>query len=706
MLNFTATRTLSVSGPALPASADGEPLLQVRSVTGCERISEIYEYQINLTTPADPALASGLTANLDLKAMIGKSLTVTVQLDGSGTWFPGMTGEANTGAGERQISGLVFAARYVGQTARQDNYEIKIKPWIELTRHRTDYQIFQQQTVVDIIDNILQAHYVYSYDKRLSNVYAKMDYQVQYGESDFAFIQRLMQEHGIYWFFEHSNGFHRLILVDQISAHQYTDSEAYRTLRYKAPDGRMDEEYVSEFQFTQSLRPGIWTTDDYDFKKPKADISARNELPQSTVHNHLERYEWPGDYVDPSQGEAFASVRMQELRAGGELGHGSGNLRNVACGTVFDLVRHPSARANQKYLVLGATFTAEELADSTATGEYVIQTSFDVQPATVMFRPRRTVSKPRTTGPQTAVVTGAPGSEIWTNEYGQVKLKFFWDRSSVKDQNSSCWVRVSYPWTGSNYGSIHIPRVGTEVIVDFENGDPDRPIVIGRVYNAASMPPWTLPDNATQSGMLSRSTKAGNYENANAIRFEDQKGAEELWIHAERDQRIEVEHDESHWVGNDRKKNIDANETTNVKQNRTETVGLNETVAVKMNRTKAVGMNDTTVVGMNRTVTTVLDEKVSVGKDGTYTVGMKRKDSVGVDYDLKVGHKLKIDAGKTVDVSSGGTASVKAKDKLTLQCGQASISLESNGNIVISGTVVGIQGSQGVAIKGQTVDIN
>jgi type VI secretion system secreted protein VgrG len=682
------------------------PLLQVRSVSGTEQLSEIYEYTITLYTPADPAMGSALTANLDLKAMIGKSLTVTIQLDGSGTLFSGAADNANLGAGEREISGLVFEAKYIGQTARQGNYEIKIRPWIELTRNRIDYRIFQRQTVVDIIDNVLKDRYVYSYDKRLSNVYPELEYQVQYGESDFTFIQRLMQENGIYWFFEHSKGFHRLVLVDQISTHKFAESEAYRKLMYKAPDGRMDEECISEFEFTQSLRPGVWSTNDYDFKKPKANIAAVNELPQKTAHNQLEQYEWPGDYVDPAQGAAFARVRMQQLRAGGELGHGSGNIRNIACGTVFELTNYPSGNANQKYLVLGATFFGEELGDSTATGEYSIRTSFDVQPANVMYRPRRTIGKPRTTGPQTAVVTGAPGSEIWTNEYGQVKLKFFWDRSPVKDQDSSCWVRVSYPWVGTNYGSINIPRVGTEVIVDFENGDPDRPIVIGRVYNAASMPPWTLPANATQSGTLTRSTKEGAYENANAIRFEDQKGAEELWMHAEKDQRIEVEHDESHWVGNDRTKTIDGNETVTVKKNRTESVSMNETITVGMNRTEAVGMNETIVVGMNRMVTTAVSQEVTVGMNGTYTVGMMREDSVGVNYELSVGQNLTISSGKVITVNSGGTAAYSAKDKLTLQCGQAAISLESNGNVVISGKIVNVQGSQQVGINGGIVDIN
>ncbi|QYD69448.1 type VI secretion system tip protein VgrG [Paraburkholderia edwinii] len=706
MPKFTATRTISARGASLPTSVSGEPLLKLRSVRGTERLSEIYEYSLHLYTPADPSLSDELTSNLDLKAMIGKSLTVTIDLDGAGASSRSPAPQANTGAGKREISGLVFAAKYLGRNARQSHYQITIKPWIELARQRTDYRIFQRQSVVEIIDSVLKDQYMYSYVKRLSNDYAKLEYQVQYGESDFAFIQRLMQEHGIYWFFEHSNGFHRMVLVDQISAHKFADSEAYRTLLYKTSDGRIDEEHISEFDITQSLRPGVWTTDDYDFTKPKAVITASNELPQHTAHNQLERYEWPGDYVDPAQGDAFARVRMQQLRAEGETGHGKGNVRNIACGTVFELDRYPVGSANQKYLVLGATFDGREIVDATQTGDYAITTEFDVQPANTMYRPRRTISRPRTTGPQTAIVTGAPGSEIWTNEYGQVKLKFHWDRSPVKDQNSSCWVRVSYPWTGTNYGSINIPRVGTEVIVDFENGDPDRPIVTGRVYNAASMPPWTLPDNATQSGTLTRSSKNGAYGNANAIRFEDRTGAEELWIHAEKDQRIEVEHDESHWVGNDRKKKIDGNETVHVQKNRTETVAMNETIAVGMNRTEAVGMNETVVVGLNRMISTLVSQEVSVGMNGMYSVGVMRTDSVGVNYQLSVGQNLQASAGKVLNVSSGGTAAYTAKDKLTLQCGQAAISLESNGNIVISGKIVGIQGAQQVGINGGVVDIN
>lgn len=417
--------------------------------------------------------------------------------------------QANIGAGEREISGLVFKAKYLGKTARDSAYEIRIRPWIELARERTDYRIFQRQSVVEIIDSMLKEQYMYSYVKRLSNVYPALDYQVQYGESDLAFIQRLMQEHGIYWFFEHSDGFHRMVLVDGVNTHRPSHSEAYRTLIYHTRDSKIDEECVEEFELTQSLRPGAWTTDDYDFKKPKAIITARNELPQNTAHNELELYEWPGDYVDPSHGEDFARVRMQQLHAEGEIGRGKGNLRNVACGTVFDLKRYPVERANQKYLVMVATFHGEELGDTTDAGAL---DQDRVRRATCQRSVQAESNHSEATHDRAANRSGhgAPGSEIWTNEYGQVKLKFFWDRSPVRDQNSSCWVRVSYPWTGPNYGSIQIPRVGTEVIVDFENGDPDRPIVIGRVYNAVSMPPWSLPGNATQSGTLTCSSKGAH----------------------------------------------------------------------------------------------------------------------------------------------------------------------------------------------------
>ncbi|WP_144111585.1 type VI secretion system tip protein TssI/VgrG [Paraburkholderia sp. BCC1886] len=541
-------RTVTVRGPALPLLASGEAALQLSAIDGHENLSAIFRYTLDLLTTPALAQPDDEAANLDLTAMLGKELTVSIQLDGTNP------GEPTT----REISGLVTEARFVEQRSRQCHYQAIVRPWLYLADQRSDYRIFQHKTVVEIIDEVLKP-YLYLHDKRLSVRYPNLTYQVQYGETDFAFIQRLMQEHGIYWFFEHSQGVQRLVLVDHVGAHKPVQSAAWQTLAYRPPGHDIDREYVDAFRVAESLQPDRWTTDDFDFEHPKADLSARSTSVRASAHHALERYEWPGDYTDVVDGERVAKLRMEEVRCHAGRSWGRGQVRNVVCGTTFTLSGYPKANGNREYLVIGARFAATETGASSGSGEFGFVTEFQVQPATAVFRPPRNVPKPRTSGPQTAIVVGPRGQEIWTDQYGRVKLKFHWDRSPVCDHDASCWVRVSYPWTGSHFGAINVPRVGTEVIVDFENGDPDRPIVTGRVYNALTMPPWDLPANATQSGMLTRSLK-GHYGTANAIRFEDRQGAEELWIQAERNLRTEVENDETHSVLANRSTSVGGNE--------------------------------------------------------------------------------------------------------------------------------------------------
>ncbi|WP_277183580.1 type VI secretion system tip protein TssI/VgrG [Caballeronia sp. BR00000012568055] len=745
-----SNRTVSISGAALPAASLGESALVLRSIRGEEQLSCVYAYTIDCCTPLESIMSKQEAANLDLKSMLGKELTVSIQLEGMGSFVSGLAGGAggsNIGSGTREISGVVTKAQYIGQSSRQSQYRLVLEPWFSLARQNSDFRIFQRLTVVEIIEQVF-AKYMYSYDMRLGEQYPVLDYQVQYGETDFHFVQRLMAEHGIYWFYEHSDGFHRMILVDGLGAHKPVESAAYQTIRFYPPGHKTDEEHIDNFGLDGSLQSGRWVTNDFDFKKPGAALIVQNDLPLETAHNDFERYEWPGDYTDPSHGEQFARVRMEEVRAKGELAEGSGNVRDIVCGTTFRLEGYPHDAANQEYLVIGSYIHASEADQTSGAGKYSFTSSFVVQPATTIYRPPRDgYAKPRTSGPQTAIVTGPAGQEIWTDQYGRVKLSFHWDRSGVKDQSSSCWVRVSYPWAGGGYGGVNIPRVGSEVIVDFENGDPDRPIVVGRLYNAESMPPWELPGNATQSGMLSRSMKGG-VETANGIRMDDRQGAEELWMQAQKDMNTTVKNNGSTSVGNDNSMSVGGNHSMSVTGDSSSTVTGNENSAVTGTHTQQVtgAVTQTYEAGQTRNITSggyneditgdtnsAIKGKYSGFRDGEWertitqastdnhlsgrTVNVKGMDTHGVEGDVEhgaTGHRyvsaneMAHSAETSLSMFGKANADVRSDSLVTLGVGKGGpgISIDSNKiEIAVEGSIITIDKS-GVSVNGAKISLN
>ena len=309
-------------------------------------------------------------------------------------------------------------------------------------------------------------------------------------------------------------------------------------------------------------------------------------------------------------------------------------------------------------------------------------------------------------GSQTAVVVGQSGEEIWTDSQGRVKVQFYWDRNGKKNDDSSCWVRVATSWAGKNWGFIQIPRIGQEVIVDFLEGDPDRPIVTGRVYNADQTPPYTLPGDQTQSGVKSRSSKGGGTDNFNEIRFEDKKGSEQIVIHAEKDEQIDVENNESVTIGKDRTESVGANESITIGKNRTESVGGDESVSVDGNRTHSVTKNESVSVDGNRSLT--------VAKDETIDVTGKRTDSVGKNEDVTIGENRSGNIGKDDTLSVGKNLAMDAGDSVTIKTGDASITMKKNGDIKIKGNNITIEGSgkinvkasSDVTIKGSKVSTN
>lgn len=571
----SGTHNVTLSGSAVP---DG--MLLFASLGGTETVGELFTYSIKLKTPdilnldyVSPA------ANLQLKPMVGKDLCVNIELDGGG---------------KRYISGLVTAARVVGHQGRSVVYELRLEPWLKTLTHTSDYKAFQNKNVVNILDEVLD-EYPWPVEKRLVENYPTRAWQVQYGETDFDFIQRLMQEWGIYWWFEHNENSHTLVLADAINVHKACADSPL--VCYYQKGLKLDKEFIHTITANESLRSGQWVLNDFDFMKPRSLLKSTVANPRETGLAEYEHYEWPGDYFTKSEGEMLTRIRMEEQRSPGSQVQGSGNIRTLMTGFTFTLENYPTAEVNREYLLVQTTLFIQDNAQHSGQEQHFsYSTSFELHPTSEVYRPQRTLSKPHTKGPQSAIVTGPAGQEIWTDKYGRVKVQFGWDRYGKNDENSSCWVRVSYPWAGKGFGMIQIPRIGQEVLVDFKNGDPDLPIIVGRTYNQDTMPPWGLPGAATQSGFYSH-TIGGGPTNANALRFEDKPGGEEVWLHAEKDQRIEVNNNESHWVGNNRLKVIDKTETAIIGEKRSLTVQ----------------MDDTSLAGQNKTIQAVQNLRLAAG---------------------------------------------------------------------------------------------
>ncbi|MEJ1866616.1 type VI secretion system tip protein TssI/VgrG [Escherichia coli] len=574
-LTGSGTHNVTLSGSAVP---DG--MLLFASLGGTETVGELFTYSIKLKTPDILNLGYvSPAANLQLKPMVGKDLCVNFELDGGG---------------KRYISGLVTAARVAGHQGRSVVYELRLEPWLKILTHTSDYKAFQNKNVVEILDEVLD-EYPWPVEKRLVENYPTRAWQVQYGETDFDFVQRLMQEWGIYWWFEHSENSHTLVLADAINVHKACADSPL--VCYYQKGLKLDKEFIHTITANESLRSGQWVLNDFDFMKPRSLLKSTVANPRETGLAEYEHYEWPGDYFTKSEGEMLTRIRMEEQRSPGSRVQGSGNIRTLMTGFTFTLENYPTAEVNREYLLVQTTLFIQDNAQHSGQEQHFsYSTSFELHPTSEVYRPQRTLSKPHTKGPQSAIVTGPAGQEIWTDKYGRVKVQFGWDRYGKNDENSSCWVRVSYPWAGKGFGGIQIPRIGQEVLVDFKNGDPDLPIIVGRTYNQDTMPPWGLPGAATQSGFYSH-TIGGGPTNANALRFEDKTGGEEIWLHAEKDQRIEVNNNESHWVGNNRLKVIDKTETAIIGEERSLTVQ----------------MDDTSLAGQNKTIQAVQNLRLAAG---------------------------------------------------------------------------------------------
>ncbi len=632
-----------------PANFDsvlGFDVLMLSQMFAREQVSGLFEHELTLISE---------DLNIDLYKLLGTHARVRLELPAGGV---------------RYFSGYVAEFTFAGYRDNFAEYRLVLRPWLWLLTRASNNRIFQKKTVPDIIKLVCQNHGFSDIDMRLNRKYDDREFCVQYRETDFDFLSRLMEDEGIYYFFEHEENKHTLVLADDVSAH--VSFPEYDRIPWYPPDEKdhRRREHFNRWAMTNAVRSGQFTLRDWDFANPN-EMEVVSKLHKGHDKDEYERYSYPGGYVGIAEGEAIARRNLEAAQSSHEVLTGSGDVRGLVAGFLFTLEKFPRDDQNREYLILESVHRMHlggyDSGGVDADDDFAYGCSITALPSRYPYRPLRKTPKPRMHGPQTAIVVGDAGEDIWTNEFGQVKVQFHWDRDGNRDENSSCWVRVGQVWAGKQWGAQFLPRIGHEVIVDFLEGDPDRPIIIGSVYNGANKPPYELPANQTQSGIKTRSTKSGTRDNYNEIRFEDKKGSEQLYIHAEKNMDTRVENCQ----------------TVNVDVNRSVTVGNNEKHQVKNNREKNVDMDETTMIGKNREATIGLDEKLTVGNQRTKDIGVSESSTIGTNRSTKVGVSDTLTVGANLSATAGAMFSMKAGAVMSLDAGGA-MTLKAAGPISIS----------------------
>ncbi|UVT17254.1 MAG: type VI secretion system tip protein VgrG [Nitrospira sp.] len=698
----------------------GKDILFLRGFTGQESISRLFAFELDL-----------LSTNRDIKFedIVGKRISVRLSL--------GMDKK-------RYFNGFMSRFMQTGEERELATYRATMVPWFWFLTRTADCRTFQNMTIPDILLKIFDNAGFKDVRSELQGIWEPVDYCVQYRETDFSFVSRLMEQHGMFYFFEHEERKHTLVLADQSSSHKPCPETA--SARWK-PEGSAPNEadVIHRLQIAREFRAGKYTLTDYNFEMPSTSLMA-------TVggDDAYEMYDYPGEYEKKVQGDRLAKTRIEEEEAQSLTLRGTGACRTFAAGYAFDFKEYFRKDMNQAYVLTQVHHTAS-IGEAGGRGsggqEHLTYTNtFTAIPRSVPYRPERLTPRPIVQGPQTAVVVGPVGEEIHVDQYGRVKVQFFWDREGNKNEASSCWVRVSQLWAGKQWGAMFIPRIGQEVIVEFLEGDPDHPIITGRVYNAEQMPPYALPAQQTQSGIKSRSSKGGGPANFNELRFEDKIGNEEIYLHAEKTLTIEVEQDESRSVGHDATLKVGNHKTLTVGGNHSETVSGNETITVSADSAHTTGRSQVLTigaayhvsvggamketVGAARTEETGAAKSVTVGRGSSEHIGTSKSvdaggdisENAGKNISLKAGKDVVINAGKSIAASAGENisesagkdAAVKAGkklvldagDEITIQTGSAKIHMKKSGDIVIEGKKISLKASGDLVLKGRKIQQN
>jgi type VI secretion system secreted protein VgrG len=663
--------------PLALSTALGKDVLLLRRATVTEQLGRPFQIEVE---------AISESPKLDFAKIVGTNATIRLN---------------NQTANPRYFNGIVARFAYTGGGKKTSHYRLTLTPWLWLLTRTSDCRIFQKMKVFEIVQKVFRDLGLSDFDDALKrkSEYEEREFTVQYRETAFNFVSRLMEEEGIYYYFEHQNGKHVLVLADDAGSHTFYPD--YKTLPYYPfSAAAREQEYVWDWMVEQEIQPGMWENTDYDFEDPGKQMSGQGVLKRQHAHAELPMFDYPGVYKSPGFAEPRAKTRLHEYQAGFEIIRGRGDVRGLAVGSTFTLDNFPVDTWNGKeFLVTSAVHQLEQDDyDSAGEGDAQVppyRVAFTCILATQPFRPRRLAPKPLISGPQTAVVVGPSGEEIHTDKYGRVKVQFHWDRNPEKSkpEDLTCWMRVAQTWAGKKWGTVFLPRVGHEVVVGFLEGDPDRPLIIGSVYNNDNMPPYPLPDKKTQSTVKSNSSKGGGGDNE--ILFEDKKGEEMLYVHAQKDQNTRVGNDRCEFIGRDT--------SLIVKRHQKE--------EVEGSRSAAVGGDDSTAIGGDRSL------KVK-GKDAVEVTGqhsLKVADNVAESFDADCSRvvtgdlyikaaNICIEADTNITLKVNGTHIAIEADSIKIGA-TAKVEIKGDSAVDVTTAQLTTEGSASATHKGAKVDV-
>ncbi len=665
----------------------GKDELLIWNFSGSETVGRLFNYNLRFHSE---------NRQIDLNALVGQPMSVSLVLPGQGLrYFHGY------------VNSFCLTSSYSDKFAQ---YEATMVPWLWFLTRTSDCKIFQKKTVPDIIKEVFNDNGFSDFEDTLTGSFREWEYCVQYRETDFNFVSRLMEQEGIYYYFKHEQGKHTLVLSDAPSAHDNYKDYGKVKFRTMSDSSVLTEEHISDWSMIHNVQPGKYAHTDYNFTTPKTPLLNNHDIVKGHAKADYEVYDYPGEFPVKGEGEVYGRERIEEMAAQHETYHGTSDCRGLCAGYTFSLEEYPRDDQCKKYMILSTNLNVTAEAPESGLSEIAgYSSSFTCMDASIQYRPMRATPKPVIQGTQHALVTGPKGEEIYTDEYGRIKVQFYWDRYGKKDQDSSCWIRVAQIWAGKKWGAMYIPRIGQEVVVDFMEGDPDCPIVIGSVYNASQKIHYSLPDEKTKSYIKSNSSKGG--DGHNEMRFEDKAGEEQIYMHAERNMDVRIKHDCMERIIRHRHLITGADGDNGKVGDQREMVYVDKHMKVHRNQEEHIGGDMKLLIGGidgdgNQDIVIKKVKKELIHDDSNLHVKMNRLEKIDMDQSLKVGmnqyEKIgmnhAVNAGMAIHHKAGMTAVYEASLGLTIKSGGSFVTVMPAG-VFIKGPIILIN-SGGTALSG------